>query len=90
MTKTSRIFLSVLLVLSLLVSGIGGRLPKASAAGAERTEWQKRESSSRGLDKIFSEGSLNTWGLEEGSMCGKLASGRSNPSICLNPKGEGP
>jgi len=32
--RKGRIFLSVLLVLSLLVSGLGGRLPKASAAGA--------------------------------------------------------
>jgi len=31
-TRTSRIFLSAVLVLSLLVSGLGGRLPKASAA----------------------------------------------------------
>src|SRR5450830_1682689 len=32
--RKTRIFLSVLLVLSLLVSGLGGRLPKASAAAA--------------------------------------------------------
>ena len=30
--RKTRIFLSVLLVLSLLVSGLGGQLPKASAA----------------------------------------------------------
>src|SRR5450756_360567 len=30
-TKTSRIFLTVLLVFSLLVSSLGGRLPRASA-----------------------------------------------------------
>ena len=35
MTKTSRLFLSVLLVLSLLVSSLGGSLPRTRAASPD-------------------------------------------------------